>query len=204
MATNEETIETAEKDRNINGQQLALVVGGIVVLLALVWFFFLRSDSAPEPAGQPNAPSSAPAGGGAKDDKKADKNKKAPKSSRKGPVENFEVFAPKDPFEPLVSSATGGATDDTGNTAGDSGDTGGSSDTSGDQVGGHTVRLVNIFTADGGEQRAQVQVDGTVYRVSEGEVFADSFQLVSIQGDCASMLFGDDQFTLCQGEEILK
>jgi hypothetical protein len=56
----------------------------------------------------------------------------------------------------------------------------------------------------GGEERAQIQVDDTVYRASEGEVFADSFKLVSIDNACATMLFGDDQFTLCKGEEILK
>jgi hypothetical protein len=43
-----------------------------------------------------------------------------------------------------------------------------------------------------------------VYTAQEGETFADSFQLVSASGRCATMLFGDDQFTLCEGEEILK
>jgi hypothetical protein len=47
-------------------------------------------------------------------------------------------------------------------------------------------------------------VDGTVYTVDEGEQFAESFQLLSINGECATMLYGDDQFTLCEGEEILK
>jgi hypothetical protein len=52
--------------------------------------------------------------------------------------------------------------------------------------------------------RAQIQVDGTVYTVDEGETFADNFQLVDASGECATMLFGDDEFTLCEGEEILK
>jgi hypothetical protein len=47
-------------------------------------------------------------------------------------------------------------------------------------------------------------VDGTVYTVEEGERFATSFELLSLNGDCATMLYGDDQFTLCEGEEILK
>jgi hypothetical protein len=208
MATPEETIESVEveKDRNVSGRQLAMVAGGLVVLLAALWFLFLRGDSEPEPANQPQAPNAAPS----QDEqdkpkaKKSDKGKKAPKTTGSGPVENFEVFAPKDPFEPLVTSSTGGgATDDTSGQTGDTGGNGGNGG-GGENVGGHTVRLVDIFTGDGGEQQAQVQVDGTVYRVSEGEVFADSFQLVSIEGDCATMLFGDDQFSLCEGEELLK
>jgi hypothetical protein len=65
------------------------------------------------------------------------------------------------------------------------------------------VKLVDVFTQND-RQRAQIQVDGTVYTVDPGETFAESFQLVSISGDCASILFGDDQFTICEGEEILK
>jgi hypothetical protein len=65
------------------------------------------------------------------------------------------------------------------------------------------VRLVDVFT-QGGRQRAQVQVDGTVYTVDEGETFAESFEVLSVSNDCATMLFGDDQFTMCEGEEILK
>jgi hypothetical protein len=63
--------------------------------------------------------------------------------------------------------------------------------------------LVDVFQ-ENNSPRAQVEVDGTVYTVSEGEVFADNFELVSASGECATMLFGDDQFTLCEGEEILK
>jgi hypothetical protein len=69
--------------------------------------------------------------------------------------------------------------------------TGGSSTTSG----GHTVVLVDIFSSG---TRAQVEVDGTVYTVSEGETFASTFKLVSISGSCASFLNGDSSFTLCE------
>ncbi len=69
---------------------------------------------------------------------------------------------------------------------------GGSSTT----IGGHTVVLVDIFTKDG-VQKAQVEVDGTVYTVAEGDEFDDNFKLVSISGDCAQFLFGDESFTLC-------
>ena len=64
-------------------------------------------------------------------------------------------------------------------------------------IGGHTVVLLDTFTSGGGEV-AQVEVDGKVYSVSEGETFAQGqFELVSITGDCATFLYGDEQFTLC-------
>jgi hypothetical protein len=69
--------------------------------------------------------------------------------------------------------------------------TGGSSTTSG----GHTVVLVDIFSSG---TQAQVEVDGTVYTVSEGDTFASTFKLVSITGSCASFLNGDSPFSLCE------
>ena len=206
------TPEAVKDKRNVSGRQLALVVFGLVVVLAAVWYFFLRGD------GEETAPATAPAPAAAPEpESQAGKaGKRDGKGARAGkgdhgpaaPVETFEVFAPKDPFEPLVSTSTGGSTGTTApSSSAPSTSTGGtktssssSQSTSGDDVGGHTVRLVQIIDSS----TAQVQVDGTVHRVSEGETFADSFQLVSINGNCASLLFGDDQFSLCEGEEILK
>jgi hypothetical protein len=34
--------------------------------------------------------------------------------------------------------------------------------------------------------------------VEVGETFADNFELMSISGDCATFLFGDQSFTLCE------
>ena len=75
--------------------------------------------------------------------------------------------------------------------------------TDGETVGDHRVKVVDVYTQNG-RDRAQIQVDGTVYTVDEGEEFADNFRLVSASGRCATILFGDDEFTLCEGEEILK
>lgn len=52
--------------------------------------------------------------------------------------------------------------------------------------------------------KAQVKVGSTVYTVVQDEVFADNFKLVSISGSCATLLHGDDKFTLCEGEEVIK
>ncbi len=71
---------------------------------------------------------------------------------------------------------------------------GGSSTT----IGGHTVVLLDTFIGGGGGEVAQVEVDGRVYSVSEGDTFAQGkFKVVSISGDCATFLFGDERFTLC-------
>lgn len=218
MGTPPTTVETSPG----RGRQLALVVGLLVLLLAAVWFFLLRGgdDDAADvdvaapvtsPTVEPPAPSPV-------------------KPPGQGPVETFEVFAPKDPFDPLISEATaaggGAGGTDTGAGTGTGTGTGtgqgtgdGTTPGAGEQpgpggggggggggatsVGGHRVRMIDVYERQG-RQRAQVQVDGTVYTVDEGETFAQSFKLVSASGRCATMLFGDDQFTLCEGEEILK
>jgi len=223
MAATEETVQTK---KGVNPAQIAMLIGGLIVVLALVWFFFLR------PAGEPAEPQSSPTPASTDDDgaataqEEGDDDRTAKKDSKKDgtkkePVETFELFASKDPFEPLIDptpattgTATPPATTDPGTTDPGTTDPGttdpgltdpGTTDpgTGGQAVGGHTVRLVDVFSQDG-SPRAQVSVDGSVYTVAEGETFAESFQLTSVSGTCATMLFGDDQFTLCEGEEILK
>ena len=202
---------------NLTGGRLALVaVGVLVLLLALLWFFVLRSDPAVETTTPP-----IPAPGAASPTPEAEPEETT--RARNRPVETFEVFAPKDPFRPVLAAtdttgaggttgdtgdgtATGGSGttngDGTGTTAGGGSQSGGGS-SGGESIGGRRVRLVDVFSEDG-DQRARVQVDGTVYTVREGDRFADNFELLDIQGQCASLLYGDDQFTLCEGEEILK
>lgn len=203
----------------LSGQQAAIVIGGLLVVLVLMWFLFLRGGSETEPTTalppSPTVTQEPPA----EDEEPAEE-------PDDGPVETFEVFAPKDPFDPLVSEAGGGGAaggsgvtiggtetstgtgTSTGAETGTGTGTGGSTQpgetgNGSSSVGGHRVKLIDTFR-EGGNERAQVQVDGTVYTVDEGETFAENFKVLSINGDCATMLFGDDQFTLCEGEEILK
>ena len=198
MARSEEAIE---RD-GIGGQQLALLLGALVFVLILVWFFVLRSGGS-DPSATTQAP---PANAIAVAETPAAIPELTGRPGR-GPVETFEVFAPKDPFAPLVGATGGGdgGSNDGPSAAAPTGPSGAPAPgaATGSAVAGHTVRLIDVFK-DGGTQRAQVQVDGTVYTVDEGETFAESFQVLSVSGDCASMLYGDDQFTLCEGEEILK
>jgi hypothetical protein len=210
MATPPEIQET----RNVNTTQIALAALGVLVLRGGGEDPALETAPAPPPVESepvtPVVPGDSGPGNG------------------KGPVETFEVFAPKDPFKPLISPVdssgvappptdgvdadgdgqidpgTGTGTDPGDGTGTGTGTGNGNGTGGGESVGGHRVSLVDVFRGDDGDQRAQVQVDGTVYTVDEGEQFAQSFQLLSINGECATMLYGDDQFTLCEGEEILK
>ena len=58
--------------------------------------------------------------------------------------------------------------------------------------------LLDTFRANG-QTRAQVEIDGTVYNVAMGESFGPGgrYELRSVSGDCATILFGDESFTLC-------
>ncbi len=57
--------------------------------------------------------------------------------------------------------------------------------------------LDDVFVANG-TQKAQVEVDGVVYTVAEGQRFDGNFKLTRIHGSCAEFLFGEQSFTLCQ------
>lgn len=224
--------------KDLDQKQILLVVGLLVVLGAVLWFFVLGGGG-DEPADL-GAPPPVPADGSTP----APATPTESPEPEEGPVETFELFSRRDPFEPVVdtgdgtgipsgetpsdtpteSPGTGDGVFDDGTSTGDTkGDTTGGSDSTGDgsdtndsfggskdnngsggsNVGGYKVKLVDVFTKKG-ERKAQVQVDSTVYTVDPGEDFAGSFRLVSLSGECASMLFGDDQFTICEGEEILK
>jgi hypothetical protein len=61
---------------------------------------------------------------------------------------------------------------------------------------GKQVSLMDTFVRNGVD-KANVQVQTATYTVREGEVFAGSFQLTSITGDCATIDYGDESFDLC-------
>ena len=206
--------EPEEVSRNqVTGRQLALVIGGALVLLALVWFFFLRGggdEPADDVAVPPPVTSPTPEEPVDRPDEPGDDS----------PVETTEVFAPRDPFDPLLTTGEEGETTDGGTTDdGDGTDTDGDGDvdeddgtdtdgdvdgeTSEENVEGHRVQVVGI-SGSGPGATAQIQVNDTVYTVSEGQTFAENFEMLSTSGECATLLYGDDQFTVCEGEEILK
>jgi hypothetical protein len=140
-----------------------------------------------------------------------------------GVIETFEVFSTKNPFIPLAGDQAGGAAGGgttgttapstgggaTGGTAG-GGTTGGTGTSDGTTAGvepqrAQRVALQDVFT-EGGEVKANVRVNSTVYKVTVGEEFADRYKVLSLdQGsECGRFLFGDDSFRLCRGEQALK
>jgi hypothetical protein len=219
----------AAADRRTNPAVVGLVIVLVLVLLAAVYFLFLSGDgddetappptTAPAPTASPTVdlPEVEPGGGGGSvrsfelfaardpfkplvDDEAAAGGTTATGSTGTPTGTDGDADAGTD-----GDGGTGG-TDGTGGTGTGGTGTGG---TGGGQTGGtrevegHRVKLVDVFT-ENGEKRAQVRVDGTVYTVSPGERFAENFEFVSASGQCATFLFGDDQFTLCEGQEILK
>jgi hypothetical protein len=62
-------------------------------------------------------------------------------------------------------------------------------------IGGHDVKLISVA---GGGAKLDVTVDGKVYTVEPGATFDDNFKLVKIDGKCATFLFGDQSFELCE------
>lgn len=188
MSTEPEMIEAP--DRRISP---IYIIGLVVVVLAVLFWFVVRPlflESAEEPL--PPIADPAPSAQTAEPAEEADEQ--AP------PEETFEVFESKDPFRPLVTTSEA-----TGTTAGTDGDTGATSGASGAPAptGGEVVTVIDVFTEDGTDM-AQIKVGSTVYTVSVGEVFANNYKLVSTSGDCATLLRGDDKFTLCEGQEVIK
>lgn len=149
---------------------------------------------------------------------------KAPKA-RKAPMETFKVFASRDPFEPLVEDSVeatddtgtaitddpGEPTDDTDTTAPGGGgtapsgaeDEGAPRETRPTRTGKSDRVPVQLVAVRRGPE-AVVRIDGRLHRSRMGERFAENFELLSVGDGCASLLYGDEQFTLCRGQEILK
>jgi hypothetical protein len=66
------------------------------------------------------------------------------------------------------------------------------------------VALLDVFV-NNGQREANVRVNDTVYQDLEpGDAFATSYKVVLLQDKCGTFLFGDSQFRLCEGEEVLK
>lgn len=177
----------------------------------------LDAEPTPEPDGEPDDPGedADPEDGEDADEAEDDA------------LETTQVVNARDPFTQLATdtggdgdtggSATGGtatggdsasggdSTSGGGTTTGDGGGDGDSGD--GDDqadVDSTTVTLVTIYTGDDGLQRAAVEVDEAGYDVLEGDTFAGNFQLLDIADECATMLYGDSRFTLCEGDRVRK
>jgi hypothetical protein len=197
--------ETSGTDR----RKLALVAGAGALAVAVLGYFVVL----PMFSGGSSGPESfvvqhhAPAKTKAKTTAKAPAKKAVPQ-----PASYADVSARQDPFKPLVQEkveapaapapAAGGTT--SGTTSGTTGGTtSGTTTGSSASVGGARVALLHVYTKDG-KQYAQTRVGETVYNPLVGATFAGSYKLLATSGTSATYLFGDEQFSLNEGEEVLK
>jgi hypothetical protein len=166
-----------------------IIFGAIAVVAVAVFFLFIRKGSDSTQQSSPRTPRVGV-------NQPAPTPTASPTPSMKPPKEVL-VFSGRDPFDPAQGggsvAAPAGSFGVSPPGSPSSGPTGGSSQ----NVGGKTVVLVSIFTQDGVE-KAQVEVDGTVYTVAEGDTFDDGYRLVSIDGSCASFTHDATSFVLCE------
>lgn len=192
MATEPEIIDGPER-------RVSPLLIVLLVVLALAALFFLVIRPLFLTADEPQAPEGLPSPTVTEPEPEPTPSPTAP------PEETFEVFESKDPFRPLVVAAADGGATNGGATGGTTNGTqeGATDGAAGAPAptGGNRVTLLDVFPQ---RREAQVRVGSTVYTVAEGEVFADNFKLVRISGECATFLHGDDRFTLCEGEEVIK
>jgi hypothetical protein len=134
------------------------------------------------------------------------------------PVVTYEVVLSRDPFdpvrqpppaEPVTASTTEGEPTAPGIPGGvplvpvDGTPTSPACTTYGDVIcDGISVALIDVKTADD-VSLAVVRVDTEELELAEGTTFGQ-FRLLTIDGSCASFVYGDESFSLCEGDEILK
>jgi hypothetical protein len=182
-------------------------VVGVVVLVAAVYFLFLSGGGGSTTSAAPVVPSAKAA-----TTKTVHKTAShAAKTTKKRVPSTFKDVVGRDPFTPLWSTeaaaAPTGSTGDTGSTGTTSGTPTTVNSGSGSGVTttstGQQVTLLRIFTKHG-KVYAQTKIGSTVYTPHVGQTFATTFQLLSVKGKTATYLDGDVQFSLREGQEVLK
>jgi hypothetical protein len=170
-------------------ERALIIIVGIIATLALVYILFLSGgDGGPEafPTFTPRPTTTSTA-----------RPIVSPTPTPSTPPETFEVFEGKDPFRPLVVAGGGGGD----GVAPGPQPTG--SPSSGGASGSQHVTLIAI-SGSGADRTATVEVNSTQYDVKEGDTFAGSYRVKNLTSDCGTFVFGDETFTLCTGQEVLK
>lgn len=170
---------------------------------AALWAFLIAPLRTAPPSGAPSS-GAPPAGSAATASPVPAAGPLALQQPETLPVETFEVFLARDPFEP-VRPAPGEPSPPPGATPSPGVPPGEGCVGNGEVVcDGMVVSLVDVFVDEDGRPAAVIQVNTTLYTVHEGDVFADNFRVLAIDPPCVTLMFGDDTFTLCEGERILK
>lgn len=201
-------------------KKLLLASGAGALAVAMLGYFVVlpafsgdSADAAPATAIRKTQPKGSAA------DKKAPAAKPAAKKPVTQPASYNDVASRDNPFHPLyippqkravpVSTAGPGtgpapAAPGTGTGTTTTPPTGaGSGSGSNASVGGQRVALMTVYGKDG-VQYAQTKVGDVVYTPKVGQVFAVSYKLLATSGKSATFLYGDEQFTLSVGQEVLK
>ncbi|MGH2723143.1 MAG: hypothetical protein ACRDI0_02570 [Actinomycetota bacterium] len=182
----------SRRERNL------LIVLGAVAVAAAAFFLLTRGGGAPEQAAPTPTTSPPPT---------VTTPPPGPPPDEKVPPRAFGFFGGRDPFVPLVvaEAGAGGAVTTPAEVEPEEPvqvpPTGAEEEEAESVVkGGERVQVVDVFVRKGREV-VQVSVGGTLYVVGEGDTFARNFKVVAIDDPCATFLFGDEQFTLCEPGE---
>jgi hypothetical protein len=65
------------------------------------------------------------------------------------------------------------------------------------------VALQKVFKQNG-KTYAQLTINGAVYAPAVGQTFAQTFQLLSVSGHTATLVQGDEQFSLNVGQVVVR
>jgi hypothetical protein len=223
----------AKESRGQAASQKQLIMVGVMfaVLLGVVYFMFLRGGEEPVAATAPvPAEETEPAEQESSDTNDEDETAVAPEKKSKGPVETSEVFGGKDPFEPVIdltpvvaAAGKGDATTDGTTPATDDGSTTApttpttpvppvtppSDDDDDVAKTGYLVKLERISSA-GGTRTAHVQTvkraswDKQQHQLADGDRFRKHFKVTSIDNQCATFMFDQEWFSLCEGQRVVR
>ena|SRR5436190_7897746 len=177
-----------EPEASENKRRMLMIVGGVAALLVLAvaaYFLLLKgggSDSGSTSGLVPSHHSAA-------------KAPAAAKPAAKTVPSTFNNVLARDPFKPLYAPpppppATTAPAGTTATVA-----TANSSS--------QPVTLVKVYSKSG-KSYAQTKVGNTVYTSTVGQSFAGTFQLLSTNGNAATYVQGDEQFSLSVGQVVLK
>jgi hypothetical protein len=184
-----------------------LKVGGVIAGVLLVGFLLvnLLSGGGAE-KGAPFSPRQSPGGSPSTTPTPSSTQTPAPVFQGRDPFSIPGVLAPSSGSSSGSSSSSSSSSGSSSSSSSSSGSSSSSSTTSptapgngsSTSIGGHQVVLLDVFPRNGVEM-AQVEIDGVVYTVAEGEAFGPNhaFELRSVSGNCGTFLFGDQAFTLC-------
>jgi hypothetical protein len=183
-------------------RRLLLLVGGVALLVLVVagYFLFLRGGSSDN-----SASGVVPSHHVATHTTTGSTTKK-PAAAAKSVPSTFQDVLSRDPFQPLyVPAPPPAAPADVaaaGATAGSTASSTATSTTTASSA-GTPVTLVKVYSKSG-KTFAQTRVGTTVYNSAVGQTFAGTFQLLSVNGKAATYVQGDEQFSLSEGQEVLK